>query len=49
MVPTTETMIEPIHPRPLEKKTNTAPRYPVPADPYARRKTSTRSALLLSR
>ena len=49
MVPITETMIEPMHPRPLEKKTNTAPRYPVPAHPYARRKTSTRSAPALSR
>jgi hypothetical protein len=28
----TETMIEPIHPRPLEKKTNTPSRYPVPAN-----------------
>ena len=31
----TETMIEPIHPRPLEKKTNTPPHYPVPDDRYA--------------
>src|SRR4051812_6256762 len=34
-VPMTETMIEPIHPRPLQKKTNTPPRYPVPANRYA--------------
>jgi hypothetical protein len=31
----TETRIEPIHPSPLEKKTNTPPRYPVPAIGYA--------------
>jgi len=31
----TETMIEPIHPSPLEKKTNTPPRYPVLANRYA--------------
>src|SRR3954451_22122832 len=34
-VPMTETMIEPIHPSPLETKTNTPPRYPVPANHYA--------------
>ena len=34
----TETMIEPIHPRPLEKKTNTPPRYPAVADRYAVRR-----------
>jgi len=31
----TETMIEPMHPSPLEKKTNTPPRYPVPPNRYA--------------
>jgi hypothetical protein len=40
-VPMTETMIEPIHPRPLEKKTNTVPRYPVPANRSLRGETST--------
>jgi 2-keto-4-pentenoate hydratase len=34
-VPMTETMIEPMHPSPLEKKTNTPARYPVVADRYA--------------
>src|SRR3954447_4980444 len=34
-VPMTETIIEPIHPSPLEKKTNTPPRYPVLANRYA--------------
>jgi hypothetical protein len=33
----TETRIEPMHPSPLEKKTNTPPGYPDPTEPYAER------------